>query len=84
MSIRRPAPKAIPASIDFLRDPRLSPETKCTVLILETYGDRRFTNEEIASLVGVSPSRLDGIFAELAAAGYLIKDGDPTHIEMEA
>ena len=84
MSIHRPEPKAIPASFSFLRDRRLSPETKCTVLILETYGDRRFTNEEIASLVGVSPSRLDGIFAELAAAGYLIKDGDTTHIEMEA
>ena len=83
MSIHRPAPKAIPASISFLRDLRLSPETKCAVLILETYGDCRFTNEEIAALVGVSTSRLDGIFAELDAAGYLIKDGNTTHIEME-
>ena len=83
MKFNRPAPKAIPASISFLRDRRLSPETKCTVLILETYGDRYFTNEEIAALVGISPSRLDGIFAELAAAGYLVKDGDTTHIEME-
>lgn len=83
MSIHRPDPEAIPASISFLRDRRLSPETKCTVLILETYGDRRFTNEEIATLVGVSPSRLDGIFAEPDAAGYLSKDGDTTHIEME-
>ena len=83
MKFNRPAPKAIPASIRFLRDRRLSPETKCTVLILETYGERRFTNEEIAALVGISPSRLDGIFAELNAAGYLVKEGDTTHIEME-
>ena len=83
MKFNRPAPKAIPASISFLRDRRLSPETKCTVLILETYSERRFTNEEIAALVGISPSRLDGIFAELNAAGYLVKEGDTTHIEME-